>query len=229
MFSVLTILWIARRGSLHERWLGYRSLAEAFRSSIFLAMINAPIRDEPGDRSLSRGRSWFQRAFSATWDLRPIHDAQESLCDDLRHFLLEGWLNDQIRYHKANAERQRRTRIWLTRAILVLFGVTFVVGIIHALDLIGGSLWPKVFVFMAVAMPGFGAALSGIRDQHNYRTHQRRSERTARRLEALSAQMRSHTNMRSMQHAAMQVQNAIEAENLDWSGVVEFQDLEMIV
>ena len=35
MLSVLTILWVARRARLHERWLGYRSLAEALRSSIF--------------------------------------------------------------------------------------------------------------------------------------------------------------------------------------------------
>ena len=61
---------IGRRLRLHEAWIGYRSLAEAFRSALFIATIAA----EPKSGSPTaafRDEPWFQRAFSEAWAARP--------------------------------------------------------------------------------------------------------------------------------------------------------------
>jgi hypothetical protein len=51
MAGVLGTLGFAHRRGLHDRWLGYRSLAEGFRSAMFITMTGAPDRrdGETGD------------------------------------------------------------------------------------------------------------------------------------------------------------------------------------
>jgi hypothetical protein len=154
---------------------------------------------------------------------------ERSSVRELRHFLIEGWIEDQIRYHRKAIERFRRGRVRLTRAVFALFGVTIIIGILHSFEAIQGDFWPKLFIFLAVALPGFGAALAGIRDQRQYRVHEERSNSTASRLERLRRDLEAHTGLRSVQHLAAQTQSVIEAENLDWSGVTEFQELELVI
>jgi hypothetical protein len=230
MLAILAIYGVARRVGVHERWISYRSLAEAFRSSLFMALSDAPARDGKRDRDRPEGRvPWFQRIFSTAWADRPQVSPKAVACSELRQFLIEGWLNDQIKYHEEAVERYQRARLRLTRAVFGLFGVTVVVGCLHAFDVVGGVFWPRMLVFLAVALPGFGAALTGIRDQRHYRIHEHRSGRTVVRLQGLRENMASGRTLRSLQKLAVQVQNAMEAEKLDWSGVAEFQDLEVVI
>jgi hypothetical protein len=231
MLVVLTIYWIARRTGPHERWLAFRSLAEAFRSSLFMALTQVPAdrAQRASDSSAMPAEPWFQRAFSACWEERPATTLKGAGCAGLRRFLVEGWLEDQIRFHHNAVDRLGRARMRLTRVVFLLFGITIVVGLLHAFDIAGGRFWPELFVFLAIALPGFGAALTGIRDQRHYRIHQHRSRRMASRLERLRDQMERSRNVVSVRKTAVQVQNAAAAENLDWSGVIEFQDLEMII
>ncbi|HTR88762.1 MAG TPA: hypothetical protein VMG62_01470, partial [Solirubrobacteraceae bacterium] len=106
--------------------------------------------------------------------------------------------------------------------------MTVVVGVVHALDEVGG-VWRNVLVFLAVALPSLGAALAGIRDQRHYLIHERRSRHTARRLRRLEESLRGCEEMRTLAVIVAQAHATITAENAEWSSVVEFQDLEMVV
>ena len=59
---------------VHERWIGYRSLAEAFRSALFITLTGVqPRAEQPAQIGLGEATNepWFQRAFSEAWRKRP--------------------------------------------------------------------------------------------------------------------------------------------------------------
>jgi hypothetical protein len=231
MALLLVFFWLARRAGVHERWLGYRSLAEAFRSGLFITMTGS--RNRPQDRTIDSwgvvDEPWFQRGFSESWRDRPEIEPESSSVGELRRFLIDAWIEDQIAYHQKAVGRFQRARTRLTRSVFLLFGITIVIGVLHSFGAVEGDFWPKLFVFLAVALPGFGAALTGVRDQRQYRVHEDRSQRTVSRLERLRRDLAAQTGLGSIQQLAVQIQAVIEAENLDWSGVIEFQELEMVI
>lgn len=230
MLALLALYGIARHIRVHERWVGYRSLAEAFRSALFIALAGAHRKGEPDNGVIgSSDEPWFQRAFSEAWRHRPEPELAPASTGDLRQFLIEAWLEDQIHYHREAAGRFRRGRERLTRIVFALFSATVVIGLLHAFEVVHGEFASRLFTFLAIALPGFGAALVGVRDQRQYRVHEDRSERTASRLERLRREMEGQSRLRSVQRLAARIQTVIEAENLDWSGVIEFQDLEMVL
>jgi hypothetical protein len=231
MLAVLAIYGYTRHTGIRDRWLGYRSLAEALRAALFIAVANPQIEDMRTslDGAVAVRGQWFQRAFSATWEARPTIAPAAGDPTALREFLIEGWLEHQVSYHRNLLARLRRGRIRLTRAVFALFIVTILAGLLHAFEVLPEQGWSSVLLFLALALPGFGAALTGIRDLRQYRIHEHRSERTASRLERLRSRVETTDSPSPTQKLAAQVQSAIEAEATDWSSVVEFQDLEVVV
>jgi hypothetical protein len=228
---LLVVVTIARRGGVHDRWFGYRSMAEAFRSSPFIALVGgSDLRDADGRPAPAGGEQpWFQRAFSEAWASHPLFTVDERYAVALERLLISGWIERQITYHRRTVERFRRERNRLTHAVFALFGATIIVGLLHILE-VGGSSARQIFVFLAIMLPGFGAALTGIRDQRQYRLHEKRSRRTADRLEGVRGQMALGTpSLAGARKLASETQTVVENETLDWSGVAEFQDLELIM
>jgi hypothetical protein len=231
MLAVLGIYGLARRTGVRDRWLDCRSLAEAVRSALFIALTDLQIEDTRAslDGAVTVRGHWFQRAFSTIWEERPVLSAPSEATDELTRFLTESWLEHQISYHHTTIARLRASRTRLTRAILVLFAVTVLVGVLHAFNLLDGSGTKPTLVFLALALPSLGAALTGIRDLHQHRIHESRSERTVARLERLRGRIGLDGDAASPQRLAAQIQSTIEAENADWFSVVEFQGLEVVV
>jgi hypothetical protein len=233
MVALVAIYHYGARVDMNDRWLGYRSLAEAFRSALFMAATGTPPRSQR-EPSVVLGHvddPWYQRAFSEAWARRPNCEPEEQDADQLGRFLRDAWIAEQIRYHREAAARFCRSRVRLTAVVFTLFGTTIVAGVLHTFDVsdvfgAGGSRW---LVFFAIAFPGFGAALTGIRDQRRYRVHENRSKRTAERLERLQRELESHSELSSVQRLAAETQALLEAENRDWSGVIEFQNLELVI
>jgi hypothetical protein len=231
MLLVVVVLRFGRRGRFHERWISYRSLAEAFRSSIFIAMSGAR---QPGDAQSDTGlpelgQSWFQRAFSEAWAGSPSLDVDEGDAAELSRFVEEGWVDDQIAYYKHAAERAAKLRVRYTRTISALASATVVVALLHIFKVGEGTWLPKALEFVAIVLPAFGAAVAGLREQGQYRVHEERSRRAAGRLETLKAGIRLRSGLRGVQSLAAETQTLLLDENSDWSGVTEFQDLELVV
>jgi hypothetical protein len=73
-------------------------------------------RLERGDRGRTH-EPWFQRAFSEVWRHRPevVVDGSEAVA--LREFLVKAWIDEQIAYHRATADRcRRRHGLWASSA-----------------------------------------------------------------------------------------------------------------
>ncbi len=230
MVILFTVYVLARRLNFHDRWLGYRSLAEAFRSALFIAMVKpagAPAGPD-GSSWGPRRQPWFQRAFSEAWAERPPVRPDPASAEDLWDYLVKGWVESQLKYHARTRARLRREHHRLNITVFTLFALTVVVGLFHVFDLFGDTVSPNFLVFLAVTLPAFGAALTGIRDQHQYLVHEERSARTAGRLEALRRR-EPRDSLGEVQQLAADIQAAVEAERSDWWTVSELQRVEMLI
>jgi hypothetical protein len=231
MLLLVAILSFGRRGRFHERWVSYRSLAEAFRSSIFIALSGARHPgDTPSDAAQSElSQSWFQRAFSEAWADSPALSVDEDDAPELTRFIETGWVDDQIAYYKHAADKAAKLRVRYTRTISALASATVVVALLHIFK-VGHETWvQQALEFVAIVLPAFGAAVAGLREQGHYRLHEERSRRAAGRLETLKAGIPRRTGLRGVQSLAAETQTLLLDENSDWSGVTEFQDLELVV
>jgi hypothetical protein len=224
MVLVAAAVFFARLRRPHDRWASYRSLAESLRSAPFIALLNSG----DDDRSLARGASqfqpWFQRAFTEIWKQRPdgmnLPTDPSATCD----FLVEAWINGQIDYHHRTAERYERHHRALTRLIECLFLGTFVTALIHAF----GAWESPTLVFLAITLPAFGAALGGYRELRQFALHAERSRRARDRLEQVKARMQRETDTDDARALAQAAYSIMADENLDWFGVLELQNLEIV-
>jgi hypothetical protein len=230
LLALILAVAVGRRGHVRERWLGYRSLAEAFRSALFVSL--AGIRDAGPSDLADVGDSsdpWFQRAFSEAWRSHPRLTLEESQADDLRRFIVTEWIDDQIGFHERTAARHCRRRAQYAWTVYALAAITIVVAALHIAHWPESTGWGDAFTFMAITLPGFGAAITGLREHGQHRLHEERSRRTAQRLRRLRAQRGEAADLAAVRSLVVEAHQVIVEENVGWSGVIEFQDLEMVI
>jgi hypothetical protein len=229
VLALLLAVGIGRFARFNDRWIGYRSLAEAFRSAMFLAPSGGDDRrDVTGTGVLGEpNEAWFQRAFSQAWRSCPKVSPADADAAALRRFLVEGWLDDQIDYHRQAAGRWRRLHGLSILTMSVLAVVTIVVALLHIAEV--GSGWVEdALKLSALTLPAFGGAVAGLREFGQLRLHEERSKRTAVRLQALRDTEVGDT-LESVGRLAVDAQQIMVDEALDWYGVAEHQEIDIVI
>ncbi len=183
------------RAGWHECWMDDRHLAEQLRSlAMASALGNLNLRASAGvdAGALPGWVHWLVRATArelglphATADqnyLARVHGAALSLIDD------------QIAYHRANANRMHKLERRLHHAGEFLFGGTIVACSAWIICKLAGVPMSfggngigltEIVTALTAAMPALGAALYGIRMQGDFAGIAQRSEATVARLERL--------------------------------------------
>ncbi len=228
---LLLAVVIGRRARLHDRWIGYRSLAEAFRSALFFALsggddhrpvTSIAVLGEPEEQ-------WFQRAFSQAWRSCPEVEPEDDDAGPLRSFLVEAWIDNQIAYHRHTADRWRGLH-GLCTWIMGIFAVfTIVVALLHIEDVGKGSWVADALKISALTLPAFGGAVAGLREYGQLRLHEQRSARAANRLQGLKDRLAVSSTLAAVRRLAADTQRVMVDETLDWYGVVEFQDVDIVI
>jgi hypothetical protein len=229
----------------HERWVSYRSLAENLRSAPFIALLGvgdgegrldaAKLEVERARESVSEMEArralereafvpWFQRAFTEIWKQQPHRVDIPGDATRLRGFFLEAWIDGQITYHRKTANLFDLKHRRLTRMIYALFLGTLVAALIHAFEWID----TRTLVFLAIMLPAFGAALSGYRELRQFALHAGRYGSAKERLEHVKTRMKFETRADAIRARARSAYSIMLEENLDWFGVLEFQDLDIV-
>lgn len=224
LFGVLT----GRRLSLHDQWVEYRSLAEALRGAMFVAMAGVREADTRVRPVSDRSSRWHERAFAEAWRQRPRVQHHEHDVRELAHVIERAWLAKQVTYHQqASAHRQSRYEL-MTMGVVILFGLALAIAAVHVVA--GGRLpssLEQVTTFLAIALPGFGAALTGIRNQRQYRTHAERSIRIAERLVLYQSAFEQELTLDDLQRLAREIQSLLADEAGEWSDTLELENLEI--
>jgi hypothetical protein len=220
MAAVASAVFVARWRRPHDRWASYRSLAENLRSAPFIALLRSPEDERAGAANAYPLQPWFQRAFTELWRRRP----ETPTPPNVTQFLVNAWIDGQIEYHRKTAARFDRNHRALTLLIDALFLGTFVTALIHAFEWID----TRTLVFLAITLPAFGAAFGGYRELRQFALHAERYRRAGGRLEAVRSRLELETDPDVAQARALGAYSIMVEENLDWFGVLELQNLDIV-
>jgi hypothetical protein len=217
-------LVLMHRLHVHERWLSYRALAERLRSARYVAQTGVNFRDTASLRGVydERGSAeWVVRAFEEVWDRRPKPSAALGISsEELRRSLAEDWIGGQIHFHQRAARHHKRWNSIMTRTIFVLFVLTIVFAIVHAL----GRL-PEYAAFLSISLPAAGASLGVLLTVNQHRALGERYGRMHGELKAVQRVMRE-ADAEGVAQASSEAARLIAEESGDWLGAMWFLDIE---
>ena len=212
---------------LHKRWLVYRLLAERLRSARFLAPTGVSFPRVVGLRDVfveRQSADWVERAFEEVWDSRPGAGAAQRIrpeeVEDLKSWLANAWIEDQIKYHRRKAREHEQRDKWLYRFVSGLFGLTLVAVTLDALE-----VREDVMAFLSIVLP---VAAAAVRVILTVRQHRALAERF-RRMEISHADVKTEVleaDEDTLQRAATDAAHVIAEENGDWFGAMWFLDIE---
>jgi hypothetical protein len=185
---VLTVMVVntavARMRSAHDRWVSYRDLAERLRLLRLFVLVGATGVKSGGAHGASGGvnqdwEAWYFRAVSREVGL-PTARVDAAYLTMTIDALNRCELNDQIGYHRGNAERMRRVHDWLetlgaaTLIVTIVVGVAFLAAKLVALaapaafgEIVDGPI-ASLATFLGGVLPALGAACLGLREYGEY-------------------------------------------------------------
>jgi hypothetical protein len=213
-----------------DRWLTYRSLAERFRTSVYLARAAIgeypePVRERSGREVIAEG--WVVETARDVWRARPNVVVDESDVPILRALLAEQWMSGQIRYHQGAERKQRRRERQIHGLTLVAVLFALVVGVLHASHLVGHGDLGDLLSLAGFAVPLAAAALNGIAEQREYGRHAERYERMVQNLQVVRRRMECTNDLDGLRRLTLLADAAIREEHGDWFGTMVFKHLEI--
>jgi hypothetical protein len=134
MVGVLVIIWRENKYRWHHKYIYYRSLAERFRTELFMSFGNVEVGglSAPRRRSHSSPGDWITAAFTSIWSKLPqFHQPDAAEFDALKKFLSSTWIQGQIEYHDKKHEEHRSKNSLLINIGKALFVLTLVAALLH--------------------------------------------------------------------------------------------------
>jgi hypothetical protein len=132
------------------------------------------------------------------------------------------WIKGQIEYHEKRGREHRRSHVLLHIGVLAAFVGTLVCVLLHLLY--GGG---DVTVFLAIALPALGGALSYIEGHREHLRHAERYDWTLSRLQELERRGEAAKDILELRVVAHKMLRLMDAENADWAGVMWTHDVEL--
>jgi len=231
MLAALATVGINRWRRWHSKWIDYRFLAERFRSALFMALVNIDVTALRPPRHLNLAYSpneWIVPAFISAWSWRPRLKTNISIFSNLKIFVCESWLEDQIRYHDSTRKRHYGRHYSMTVASYILFGLTICAVLLYVAG-IGSQLLRDFFAFLAAVMPASAASISAIRTHRDYLRNSMRSAEMVNHLEELKAKMLLSPDYNVFLESVKEAEETMLHEHEDWRVVVRFHTSEVPV
>ena len=224
----LTYLGMSQRW--HQRWIEYRELAERLRATRYLRIVASPPvtpqlpphLGRPNDAEAQTG--WLYRAVVRECGLPSIVFEKEYF-EQVRRYLIENEVSDQIRYHHRNGERLHVFDHRLHVFSVFAFGLALVVGLLH--------LWLEGFAltYLAILLPTVGAALFGIRNQGEFHRVSQRSKRMEAALSSIRDDLDQSADAIAdrveLEAKAQVIAKTMLSETSDWQMLLRARPLEL--
>ena len=240
MVSVLAALMISHQFSWHGKWIDYRFLAEQLRTAIYTVVLelnplSGPIRTTKTLPFYNKPTNWID--FSIDHQISKVlnHSGPPALFSAVKQFVIEGWLDDQKRWHEKNAHKKKHAEHRLHTAVIVLFCVTLAMAVLHIFepesDIPKGqeifylSEWGK---FLAITLPAWGAALHAIGKQLEYDRVAERSNKMAGELARLLTLANESTTPDELREIVQQAVQTINLETYEWWALISFNSPELV-
>ena len=198
--AILTITIVGQKRRWHGRWFETRRVAEYFRHAPILLLLGVarPTGRWPRGTETS-WPEWYARHGLRDVGLPRLEVTASYLRGALEHLLLDH-VERQRDYHRDKADRLARAHHQLDRLSELLFTLAVFSVSGYLVLKVGGALMlidedvsaglSRLFTFLGVLLPTFGAAISGIRYFGDFERFSAISEVTAEKLEVVASRIR---------------------------------------
>jgi hypothetical protein len=223
LLALLAVLLVGRHLQLHPRWVAYRFLAERLRASVFVAAVGARPRREARSQRVfdtDAAERWLKRAFEQAWLERPSITVPPEEFEQVRSFVLDSWVSEQLGYFAASAHRHERRVHRLEVASVALFALTVALATLHSLG-VGHAAhttnsWAKIATLLTIGLPALGVALSGVRTQRDYARNSLRFLRMREHMEVATSRLVNASDMDDLRAVVTDLDADLLDENRDW-------------
>lgn len=194
--AILMTTWLGHRAQWRERWLDYRSLAEALRPArLPLLMGSSPIRpiNNIGGTPTQTWIAWYVRA-SLREISPPTAVIDQCALEAAIDVTMSEEIDSQLSYHRENArllhlldhrlERAAEVALWATIASGTLYLLAF--GLYVQGWQLAADLYKPLATLLGATLPVVGAAIFGIRATGDFRSSAQQSRRMVAELEQLA-------------------------------------------
>jgi hypothetical protein len=221
LIALLGLLLMGRTRRVHERWISCRFLAERLRASLFAAAAGIDVVRNAGSEQIfpiQREERWLRRAMDGVWLRRPGVGVPASP-QGIRRFVVEGWIEDQLKYFDASAGHHEVRLRQLERASVLLFGLTLLFATLHGFE-IGEATnralsWSHLIALATIALPAFGVALSGIKTQRDFTRNSLRFVGMRSHLARVRLELEDAGSLDEVQRAVGHLDRSLLEENRD--------------
>lgn len=232
---IILLMYTARHGDFHRRWIDYNFLAERLRAAFFLCIICIQCEkpDAPPHMSLAhRPNDWMVMAFEEIMASRPIQFCRLDIpYIPIKKFFRSAWITNRLAFYEQAGESARRTYILLTRAGVTIFCITLVLAVTHAT---GIGHWetdfplrvPMLLAFFTIILPAVGSAIATLRLQREYQRNAERYAHTVRHLTAIRNQVQHAKNMTDLCGFLEEMNEVTLREQQDWRIIFRFRRVE---
>lgn len=233
MVGILGFTFWGGRRRFHEKWIGYRLLAEQIRHLTFLWPLGAtsmaarlPMRPSADDPRI-QWNAWLYRAWVRQLGFSSGHMSEAHL-QWCRRMLREHEIPSQRAYHDRAAERYWHLSHAVHARTDALFGAAFVLAVVHlsetAVRFIGGliglpaDLGGPAITVLLVFLPARAAALHGWAGHADFRSAALRSAHIESRLDQLELEIDTlaECTSRTLSQAGLDAAAAMEGELGAW-------------
>lgn len=183
MLMIIGMIWLGSWQHWHRRWLDYRIVAELVRHLRLIVPLGGVRPLAPPTRTAVSGEpettwmAWYARALERALGLPTTMADKRHLTACLNQLI--GVLEEQLKYHRSNAERYLRLEHYLHRAGVSLLVATLAACVLHFLEV---GVQAEILTFCCGFFPALGAALAGIVDQGEFPRIHRRSKAMTEQL-----------------------------------------------
>jgi len=226
IIGVIIFLLVASRiGDYHLKSIDYNFLAERIRNAFFsrIICISCQITDNiPLMTPMRTPNDWMVMAFDTiVTSGEMISCNKEISLEPLREFIISAWIRKRLNFYQKEADKARFRYNLLANSAVILFLVTMILAIAHAmgvghLDRLSDVEIPLIMAFFTITIPAFGAAITAIRVQREYHRNSVRYSQIIRHLTAIITEMEYATDVGELCTLVKEMNEMTFREAHDW-------------
>ena len=226
IIGVIILLMVASRiGDYHLKSIDYNFLAERIRNAFFsrIICISCQITENiPLMTPMRTPNDWMVMAFDTIVSSgQMISCNKEISLEPLREFIISAWIRKRLNFYQKEADKARFRYNLLANSAVILFIVTMILAIAHAmglghLDRMFNVEMSLIMAFFTITIPAFGAAITAIRVQREYFRNSVRYSQIIRHLTAIITEMEYATDVGDLCNLVKEMNEMTFREAHDW-------------
>ena len=232
---IISIMVAAKIGDYHIKSIDYSFLAERIRTAFYtrIVCISCLTTDTlPLMIPVRTQNDWMVMAFETIVSSgRMMACRKEIPLEPLRKFIISGWIGKRLKYYEKEAKKAGFRYNVLTNFAVLLFVVTMILAIAHALgighrEMVFHVGLPLIIAFFTITIPAFGAAVSAIRVHREYHRNSERYSQIIRHLTAIITEMEYAADVGELCSLIQKMNEITFREENEWKMVSRCIDTE---